>query len=137
MVDDAANIIAALKARFPAVVGPKKDDICYATQNRQDAVKALAQRSDIVLVVGSPNSSNSNRLREVAQNVGVSAYMVDKASDLDPRWLEGKQRVGVTAGSAPGVLVRELVEPARAGGDRSAEMDVIHEAVVPCPALSA
>jgi 4-hydroxy-3-methylbut-2-enyl diphosphate reductase len=140
-VDDAANIIAALKARFPRIVGPKKDDICYATQNRQDAVKALAQRSDIVLVVGSPNSSNSNRLREVAQNVGVSAYMVDKASDLDPQWLEGKHRVGVTAGaSAPEVLVRELVERLRAlGATEVLEMDGIHEAVVfPLPkALSA
>jgi 4-hydroxy-3-methylbut-2-enyl diphosphate reductase len=131
-VDDAANIIAALKARFPRIVGPKKDDICYATQNRQDAVKALALQTDVVLVVGSPNSSNSNRLREVAQNVGVSAYMVDKAADLDPRWLAGKGRVGVTAGaSAPEVLVRELLGRLRAlGATEVLEMDGIHEAVV-------
>jgi 4-hydroxy-3-methylbut-2-enyl diphosphate reductase len=131
-VDDAANIIAALKARFPTIVGPKKDDICYATQNRQDAVKALAQQADLVLVVGSPNSSNSNRLREVAQNMGVSAYMVDKAADLDPQWLAGKSRVGVTAGaSAPEVLVRELVERLRMlGAAEVLEMDGIHEAVV-------
>ena len=124
-VDDAASIIAALKARFPSIVGPKKDDICYATQNRQDAVKALAQQADVVLVVGSPNSSNSNRLREVAQNMGVSAYMVDKAADLDPQWLAGKSRVGVTAGaSAPEVLVRELVERLRAlGATEVREMD--------------
>lgn len=131
-VDDAASIIAALKARFPSVVGPKKDDICYATQNRQDAVKALAQQTDLVLVVGSPNSSNSNRLREVAQNVGVSAYMVDKAADLDPQWLAGKSRVGVTAGaSAPEVLVRELVERLLAlGATQVREMDGISENVV-------
>ena len=131
-VDDAAAIIAALKARFPGIIGPKKDDICYATQNRQDAVKALAQQTDVVLVVGSPNSSNSNRLREVAQNVGVDAYMVDKATDLDPQWLAGKRRVGVTAGaSAPEVLVRELVERLRAlGATEVLEMDGIHEAVV-------
>jgi 4-hydroxy-3-methylbut-2-enyl diphosphate reductase len=131
-VDDAASIIGALKVRFPGIVGPKKDDICYATQNRQDAVKALAQQADVVLVVGSPNSSNSNRLREVAQNMGVSAYMVDQAADLDPQWLAGKHRVGVTAGaSAPEVLVRELVERLRAlGATEVLEMDGIHEAVV-------
>ena len=131
-VDDAATIIAALRARFPNIVGPKKDDICYATQNRQDAVKALAKQTDIVLVVGSPNSSNSNRLREVARNVGVDAYMVDKAADLDPRWLEGKGRVGVTAGaSAPEVLVRELVERLLAlGATQVVEMDGISESVV-------
>jgi 4-hydroxy-3-methylbut-2-enyl diphosphate reductase len=140
-VDDAANIIGTLKARFPTIVGPKKDDICYATQNRQDAVKALARECDVVLVVGSANSSNSNRLCEVARNVGVSAYMVDKAADLDPQWLAGKYRVGVTAGaSAPEVLVRELVERLRAlGATEVREMDGIHEAVVfPLPrALSA
>jgi 4-hydroxy-3-methylbut-2-en-1-yl diphosphate reductase len=131
-VDDAASIIGALKARFPTIVGPKKDDICYATQNRQDAVKALARQTDVVLVVGSPNSSNSNRLREVAQNMGVSAYMVDKAADLDPQWLTGKHRVGVTAGaSAPEVLVRELVDRLRAlGATEVHEMDGIHESVV-------
>ena len=109
-VDDAARVVAALRARFPTIVGPKKDDICYATQNRQDAVKALAPQCDVVIVVGSPTSSNSNRLREVAQNLGVPAYMVDNASEIDPQWIAGKQRVGVTAGaSAPEVLVKEVV----------------------------
>src|SRR5690349_16140811 len=105
-VDDAANVISALRARFPTIVGPKKDDICYATQNRQDAVKALAMQCDLVIVVGSPNSSNSNRLREVAQNLGLPAYMVNSAADLEPRWVLGKKRIGVTAGaSAPEILV--------------------------------
>ncbi len=109
-VDDAARVVDALRVRFPAIVGPKKDDICYATQNRQDAVKALAPQCDVVIVVGSPTSSNSNRLREVAQNLGVTAYMVDNASEIDPQWVAGKQRVGVTAGaSAPEVLVKEVV----------------------------
>jgi 4-hydroxy-3-methylbut-2-enyl diphosphate reductase len=131
-VDDCAGIIAALKARFPGILGPKKDDICYATQNRQDAVKSLAQQTDVVLVVGSPNSSNSNRLREVAEKVGVAAYMVDKAADLDPQWLAGKQRVGVTAGaSAPEVLVRELVDRLLGlGATEVREMEGIHETVV-------
>jgi 4-hydroxy-3-methylbut-2-enyl diphosphate reductase len=110
-VDDARLTIDALKRRFPNIVGPKKDDICYATQNRQDAVKALAVQCDVVIVVGSPNSSNSNRLREVAQNQGVPAYMVDNAMQLDPAWIEGKERVGVTAGaSAPEVLVQQVVD---------------------------
>jgi len=109
-MDDASRIVAALKQRFPSISGPKKDDICYATQNRQDAVKKLAEQCDLVIVVGSPNSSNSNRLREVAQKMGVDAYMVDSAGQIDPAWLEGKQRVGVTAGaSAPEVLVQEVV----------------------------
>src|SRR5215203_4840916 len=109
-VDDASQIIAALKQRFPQIVGPKKDDICYATQNRQDAVKGLAQQCDVVIVVGSPNSSNSNRLREVAANQGVAAYMVDNAGELRRQWVEGAQRVGVTAGaSAPEILVQEVV----------------------------
>jgi len=109
-MDDAGQIVAALKRRFPSISGPKKDDICYATQNRQDAVKTLAQQCDVVIVVGSPNSSNSNRLREVAQKMGVDAWMVDNAGQIDPAWLEGKQRVGVTAGaSAPEVLVQEVV----------------------------
>jgi 4-hydroxy-3-methylbut-2-enyl diphosphate reductase len=109
-VDDAQQTINALKARFPKIVGPKKDDICYATQNRQDAVKALARQCEVVIVVGSPNSSNSNRLREVAQNQGVAAYMVDNASELKPEWVAGKTVVGITAGaSAPEVLVREVV----------------------------
>ena len=109
-VDDAARVIEALKTRFPNIIGPKKDDICYATQNRQDAVKVLAAQCDLVIVVGSPNSSNSNRLREVAQNLGVESYMVDNASELQPDWLVGKTRVGVTAGaSAPDVLVQEVI----------------------------
>jgi len=110
-VDDAARVVDALRARFPYVTGPKKDDICYATQNRQDAVKALAPQCDVVIVVGSPTSSNSNRLLEVARNLGVAAYMVDNASEIDPQWVVGKQRVGVTAGaSAPEVLVQEVVD---------------------------
>jgi len=109
-VDDAARVVDALRARFPNIVGPKKDDICYATQNRQDAVKVLAPQCDVVIVVGSPTSSNSNRLREVAQNLGVPAYMVDNASEIQPEWVTGKDRVGLTAGaSAPEVLVRAVV----------------------------
>ena len=109
-IDDARVIVTALKARFPAIRGPKKDDICYATQNRQDAVKWMAPRCEVVIVVGSPNSSNSNRLREVAENMGAQAYMVDRAADLQPEWIAGKRRVGVTAGaSAPQVLVDELI----------------------------
>ena len=109
-VDDASQIIAALRQRFPGIVGPKKDDICYATQNRQDAIKALAQQCDVVIVVGSPNSSNSNRLREVAANQNVAAYMVDNARELKAEWVAGATRVGVTAGaSAPEVLVQEVV----------------------------
>jgi 4-hydroxy-3-methylbut-2-enyl diphosphate reductase len=110
-IDDARRTIDALKKRFPAIVGPKRDDICYATQNRQDAVKALAQTCDIVLVVGSPNSSNSNRLREVAANHGIAAYMVDSAAELNADWFAGKERIGVTAGaSAPEVLVQAVIE---------------------------
>jgi 4-hydroxy-3-methylbut-2-enyl diphosphate reductase len=110
-MDDAGRVVAALKAKFPAITGPKKDDICYATQNRQDAVKILAEKCDLVIVVGSPNSSNSNRLREVARNHGAEAYMVDNASQLDAAWLQGRKRIGVTAGaSAPEVLVRQVIE---------------------------
>ncbi|MDH4235593.1 MAG: 4-hydroxy-3-methylbut-2-enyl diphosphate reductase [Gallionella sp.] len=109
-VDDASSIIAALKARFPNIIGPKKDDICYATQNRQDAVKMLVKQCDVVIVVGSPNSSNSNRLREVAANVGVPAYLVDNAAGLQPEWLAGKACVGISAGaSAPELLVQGVV----------------------------
>jgi len=116
-VDDAAGIVAALKARYPAIVGPKKDDICYATQNRQDAVKLMAREVDVVIVVGSPNSSNSNRLREVAANRGTPAYMVDRADELDPAWIAGRRRVGVTAGaSAPDVLVQEVLARLRSMG---------------------
>ena len=110
-VDDAARVVDALRRRFPHITGPKKDDICYATQNRQDAVKALAPQCDVVIVVGSPTSSNSNRLREVAQNLGVPAFMVDNASEIRAEWIEGKRRVGLTAGaSAPEILVREVIE---------------------------
>ena len=109
-VDDAALIIAALRGRFPGINGPRKDDICYATQNRQDAVKELAARCDLVIVVGSPNSSNSNRLREVAQNRGIAAHLVDSAEQIDPAWLARCSRVGVSAGaSAPEVLVEAVV----------------------------
>ena len=118
-VDDAKVIVAALRARFPLIRGPKQDDICYATQNRQDAVKFMAPQCDVVIVVGSPNSSNSNRLREVAQTIGVAAYMVDNAADLRPEWIAGKRRVGITAGaSAPEVLVNELIERLMALGAR-------------------
>jgi len=121
-VDDAREIIDALKQRFPKIVGPKKDDICYATQNRQDAVKTLARQCDVVIVVGSPNSSNSNRLREVAANQGVAAYMVDNAAELQPLWVAGKARVGVTAGaSAPEILVRQVIEKLKDLGAASVE----------------
>jgi 4-hydroxy-3-methylbut-2-enyl diphosphate reductase len=131
-IDDAKAIVAALKARFPAIRGPKKDDICYATQNRQDAVKFMAPQCDVVIVVGSPNSSNSNRLREVAQHMGAQAYMVDRAADLRPEWIAGKRRVGVTAGaSAPQVLVDELVARLKALGAQSVrQLEGITERVV-------
>jgi 4-hydroxy-3-methylbut-2-enyl diphosphate reductase len=116
-VDDAAEILAAVKQRFPHVREPKKQDICYATQNRQDAVKLLAPGVDVVVVVGSPTSSNSNRLRELAERLGTPAYMVDAASDLRPEWFEGRQRVGLTAGaSAPDILVQQVIESLRAFG---------------------
>jgi len=116
-VDDAAALIAALRRRFPSIRGPKKDDICYATQNRQDAVKFMAPQCDVVIVVGSPNSSNSNRLREVADHLGVPAYMVDTAADLRPEWIAGRRRIGITAGaSAPEVLVQELIDRLKALG---------------------
>lgn len=109
-IDDAARVVEALKAKFPAIQSPKSDSICYATQNRQDAVKIMAKDCDLVIIVGSPNSSNSNRLREVAQNQGVESYMVDNASHLDPAWVVGKKHIGVSAGaSAPEVLVKEVV----------------------------
>ncbi|HYU67747.1 MAG TPA: 4-hydroxy-3-methylbut-2-enyl diphosphate reductase [Burkholderiales bacterium] len=130
-VDDAAAIVEALKARFPAITGPKRDDICYATQNRQDAVKLMAPQCDVVIVVGSPNSSNSNRLREVAQSRGIEAYMVDDASQLRSEWLEGKTRVGVTAGaSAPEVLVQAVIERLRElGAARVVQLEGITENV--------
>jgi 4-hydroxy-3-methylbut-2-enyl diphosphate reductase len=131
-VDDASSIIAALKARFPLITGPKKDDICYATQNRQDAVKLLAQQCDLVIVVGSPNSSNSNRLREVADNLKVDAYLVDEACELKAEWLVGKKNIGVTAGaSAPEVLVENVVKRLRELGVQSvSELNGILENVV-------
>ncbi|CAM5794425.1 4-hydroxy-3-methylbut-2-enyl diphosphate reductase [Rhizobacter sp. Root404] len=116
-VDDAAEILAAVKRRFPKVREPKQQDICYATQNRQDAVKVLAPTVDIVIVVGSPTSSNSNRLRELAQRLGTDAYMVDAPDDLQPAWFKGKASVGLTAGaSAPDILVQQVIERLRALG---------------------
>jgi 4-hydroxy-3-methylbut-2-en-1-yl diphosphate reductase len=131
-VDDASTIIEALRRRFPNIVGPRKDDICYATQNRQDAVKLLAKQCDMVIVVGSPNSSNSNRLREVARNMDVAAYLVDSAGDLKPEWLEGKQCVGITAGaSAPEVLVQEVIARLNQLGEVDVrELEGINENVV-------
>lgn len=108
-VDDTKEIIMALRLKYPAIVGPRKDDICYATQNRQDAVRELAVKCDVIIVVGSENSSNSNRLRELAQRMGVSAYLVDSAGDVNKAWLEGKSNIGVTAGaSAPEILVASV-----------------------------
>jgi 4-hydroxy-3-methylbut-2-enyl diphosphate reductase len=110
-MDDTARVIDALRARFPAIEGPKKDDICYATQNRQDAVRTLAAGCDLLLVVGSPNSSNSNRLRELAERIGTEAYLIDSEDDIQPQWLAGKAAVGITAGaSAPEVLVQKVVD---------------------------
>ena len=131
-VDDAASVVDALRARFPGIVGPKKDDICYATQNRQDAVKFMAPQCDLVIVVGSPSSSNSNRLREVAQSHGVEAYMVDNATQLRPEWIAGKGRIGVTAGaSAPEVLVLEVIDRlAELGAKRVTQLKGIEENVV-------
>ena len=131
-MDDAATVIAALKKRFPSIAAPKSDDICYATQNRQDAVKALAKQCDLVIVVGSPNSSNSNRLREVAVNQGITSYMVDNASQLDPDWVVGKHNIGVTAGaSAPEVLVQEVINRLRQLGAANVKnLDGVTETVV-------
>jgi len=131
-VDDASSIIAALKARFPDIVGPRKDDICYATQNRQDAVKLLVRQCDVVVVVGSLSSSNSNRLREVAANVGVPAYLVDDADGLQPEWFAGKTRIGISAGaSAPELLVQGVVTRLREMGASSVvELQGIRENVV-------
>ncbi|OGA37489.1 MAG: 4-hydroxy-3-methylbut-2-enyl diphosphate reductase, partial [Betaproteobacteria bacterium RIFCSPLOWO2_12_FULL_65_110] len=126
-VDDAATVVDALRSRFPAIAGPKKDDICYATQNRQDAVKFMARRCDLVIVVGSPNSSNSNRLREVAHSRGIEAYMVDNATQLRPEWIAGKRHIGVTAGaSAPEVLVQAVIARlAELGAIRVAQLEGI------------
>jgi len=131
-VDDARTIVDALRARFPSIAAPKKDDICYATQNRQDAVKALAPQCDVVIVVGSPNSSNSNRLREVAANLGVPAHMVDRAEDLKEDWIAGARRVGITAGaSAPEVLVKAVIDRLRSLGASGVRiLDGVEEHVV-------
>jgi 4-hydroxy-3-methylbut-2-enyl diphosphate reductase len=119
-VDDTADIIAALKLKYPNIVEPKKGDICYATTNRQEAVKFMAPQVELVIVVGSPNSSNSNRLREVARKMGTPAHMIDNASQIDPSWLDGVQRVGVTAGaSAPEVLVQAVIDRLKECGARS------------------
>jgi 4-hydroxy-3-methylbut-2-enyl diphosphate reductase len=113
-VDDTRVVIEALKDRFPTIQGPRNDDICYATQNRQDAVRELASQCDLVLVVGSPNSSNSNRLRELAEREGVEAHLIDGAIEIDPRWVQGRKRIGITAGaSAPEILVRGVIERLR------------------------
>ena len=109
-MDDTAKVINALRSKFKQIQGPKTDDICYATQNRQDAVKELAQSSDLILVVGSPNSSNSNRLRELGQRMGAVSYLIDNADEIQANWFEGIQKVGITAGaSAPEVLVKQVV----------------------------
>lgn len=131
-MDDAAQVIQALKTRFPNIKSPKSDDICYATQNRQDAVKIMAKDCDLVIIVGSPNSSNSNRLREVAQNQGIEAYMVDNASFLKPEWLIGKQKIGVSAGaSAPEVLVKEVIAQLQElGAKEVSELQGVIESVV-------
>ena len=131
-MDDAALVINALQAKFPNIHAPKSDDICYATQNRQDAVKIMAKDCDLVIVVGSPNSSNSNRLREVAQNQGVEAYMVDNASYLKPEWLVGKTKIGVSAGaSAPEILVKEVIAKLqKMGASQVQELHGVVESVV-------
>ena len=128
-VDDAAEISAAVKARFPLIREPKQQDICYATQNRQDAIKVMSPQVDIVIVVGSPTSSNSNRLRELAEKLGTPAYMVDSADELQPAWFEGKSRVGLTAGaSAPEVLVKQVIDRIKAlGAVAVRKMDGIEE----------
>ncbi|UXY53965.1 4-hydroxy-3-methylbut-2-enyl diphosphate reductase [Pseudomonas tohonis] len=124
-MDDTSRVIDALRSKFPSIGGPRKDDICYATQNRQDAVKQLADESDVVLVVGSPNSSNSNRLRELAERIGTPAYLIDGAEDMQQAWFEGVARVGITAGaSAPEVLVQGVIEQLRAwGAEVAMELD--------------
>jgi 4-hydroxy-3-methylbut-2-enyl diphosphate reductase len=130
-VDDAAEIMAAVKKRFPQVREPKQQDICYATQNRQDAIKVLSPQVDVVIVVGSPSSSNSNRLRDVAAKYGTPSYMVDHAGELDSAWLEGKQRIGLTAGaSAPDILVQQVISRLRELGATSVRtLDGVQETV--------
>ncbi len=127
-VDDAARIVDALKRRFPLITGPKKDDICYATQNRQDAVKKMVNQCDLVIVVGSPNSSNSNRLCEVARNANVEAYMVDRAEQLQEEWFVGKRSIGITAGaSAPEILVQQVISRLKQIGAEQIGEDVMIE----------
>lgn len=128
-MDDTAKVIDALRKKFPCIEGPRKDDICYATQNRQDAVKVLARDCDLVLVVGSPNSSNSNRLRELAERMGASAYLVDHAEDLQAQWFGGKKNIGVTAGaSAPEILVQQVINRiTELGGVAPVELDGVEE----------
>jgi 4-hydroxy-3-methylbut-2-enyl diphosphate reductase len=127
-VDDAARIVDALKRRFPMITGPKKDDICYATQNRQDAVKKMVNQCDLVIVVGSPNSSNSNRLCEVARNANVDAYMVDRAAQLQEEWFVGKKIIGITAGaSAPEILVQQVISRLKQIGAEQIGEDVMIE----------
>jgi 4-hydroxy-3-methylbut-2-enyl diphosphate reductase len=130
-VDDAATMVAALRKRFPAIRGPKRDDICYATQNRQDAVKFMAPQCDVVIVVGSPNSSNSNRLRELGEHCGIDSYLIDSAADINPAWLEDVKAIGITAGaSAPEVLVEEVVTYLKTYGAGEVEdLTVIEEDV--------
>jgi len=130
-VDDAAEIMASVKKRFPQVREPKQQDICYATQNRQDAIKVLSPQVDVVIVVGSPSSSNSNRLRDVAAKYGTPSYMVDHAGELDPAWLDGKQRIGLTAGaSAPDILVQQVISRLRELGATSVRtLDGVQETV--------
>lgn len=131
-MDDTARVIDALREKFPDIQGPRKNDICYATQNRQDAVKQLAGDCDLMLVVGSPNSSNSNRLRELAERMGTPAYLIDQSNQIDPTWLEGKQSIGVTAGaSAPEILVNEVIARLRElGGEVPEEIEGREENIV-------
>ena len=137
-VDDAARIVNALKRRFPKIIGPKKDDICYATQNRQDAVKKMVNQCDLVIVVGSPNSSNSNRLCEVARNANVEAYMVDRAEQLQEKWFLGKKNIGITAGaSAPEILVQQVISRLKEIGAEQVSIEelsgVVESVVFPLP----
>jgi len=131
-IDDATLVINALKKKFPEIHAPKSDDICYATQNRQDAIKIMAKDCDLVIIVGSPNSSNSNRLREVAENQGVEAYMVENASYLEAKWLTGKKKIGVSAGaSAPEILVKEVISRLQQlGANQVQELQGVIESVV-------
>ena len=131
-MDDTARVIDALRQRFPKIEGPRKDDICYATQNRQDAVKSMAAQCDVVLVVGSPNSSNSNRLRELAERIGAAAYLIDNENDIDPNWLAGQEKIGVTAGaSAPEVLVQKVIKRLQTiGGKEPMELDGVAENII-------